>query len=78
VRGVSSGTVKIGRNTCTTGPINTAYKIVPRPTTPPISQPTTSTVSSMLVRTNRKLRPVRRTKPVIRPSRGPGPNWLPM
>ena len=45
---------------------------------PPSSQPTTSTVSSMLVRTSRMLTPGAAARPVIRPSRGPGPNWLPM
>ena len=32
----------------------------------------------MLVRTRRTLRPVMRCRPVMRPSRGPGPSWLPM
>jgi hypothetical protein len=70
--------VKTGRKAWTVGPIITAYSTVPRPTTPPISQPTASTATSIEVRTRRMLRPERRTSPVINPSRGPGPNWLPM
>jgi hypothetical protein len=48
------------------------------PTTPPSSQPTATTVTSMRVRTSRIERPVTRERPVISPSRGPGPNWEPM
>ena len=35
-------------------------------------------MTSSEVRTSRIERPVRRASPVIRPSRGPGPSWLPM
>lgn len=38
----------------------------------------TSTMTSRPVRTKRMDRPVRREIPVMRPSRGPGPYWLPM
>ena len=78
VSGMVSGTVSSGRNTWTIGPMATAYNTVPTPTTPPSNHPTSSTVTSIDVRTTRMLRPVRRTRPVMRPSRGPGPNWLPM
>jgi linoleoyl-CoA desaturase len=67
-----------GRNTCTIGPIVTAYSTVPMPTVPPSTKPTASTVTSMTVRQSRTLRPVRRTRPSHRPSRGPGPSAAPM
>ena len=51
---------------------------VPTPTTPPRRKPSATTVTSREVRTRRIERPVRRARPVIRPSRGPGPSWLPM
>ena len=56
----------------------TANSTVPTPTVPPSSQPITSTVSSMQTRTRRRERPVRRARPVISPSRGPGPKRAPM
>ena len=55
----------------------TAYSAVPIPTVPPSSHPVASTLSSMDVRTRRSEWP-RRAKPVIRPSRGPGPSPAPM
>ena len=45
---------------------------------PPSAKPTTSTVSSIPILITRRLRPVRAASPVIRPSRGPGPRWVPM
>ena len=45
---------------------------------PPRANPSTTTVISSEVRTSRIDRPVRRARPVISPSRGPGPSWLPM
>ncbi|EPH46668.1 hypothetical protein STRAU_0282 [Streptomyces aurantiacus JA 4570] len=54
-----------------------AYSTVPAPTLPPSSQPTASTVTSIRVRTNRMERPVAPARPVIRPSRGPGPQRAP-
>src|SRR6476660_2958216 len=62
----------------TSGPIPNAYKTVPTPTVPPSSHPTASTVASMQVLTSRTERPVRATRPVISPSRGPGPRPAPM
>jgi len=56
----------------------TANSTVPTPTVPPSSQPIASTVSSMQTRTRRRERPVRRARPVISPSRGPGPKRAPM
>ncbi len=56
----------------------TANSTVPTPTVPPSSHPIASTVSSMHTRTSRSERPVRRARPVISPSRGPGPNRAPM
>ena len=64
-------------NTCASGPIPSAYTTVPTPTVPPSSQPVASTVSSMPVRTTRIEWP-RAARPVIRPSRGPGPRPAPM
>ena len=55
-----------------------AKTTVPMPTVPPNSQPTSSTVSSMPVRHSRIERPVTRARPVISPSRGPGPRCAPM
>ncbi len=52
----------------------TAYSRVPTPTVPPSTKPVTTTVISMAVRTRRTDTPVRRCRPVISPSRGPGPN----
>ena len=69
VRRVSSS----GRAMCTSGPIRTANRIVPMPTVPPSSQPTTSTVSSTSARQSQIGQPRRAFMPVIRPSRGPGP-----
>ena len=65
-------------NSWASGPIATAKATVPMPTVPPSSQPTASTVSSRQVRVSRMDRPVRRARPVISPSRGPGPKWAPM
>src|SRR3954462_8913530 len=56
----------------------TAYTTGPRPPVPPSRKPTASTVTSMLVRITRTEPPVRRTSPVISPSRGPGPRPAPM
>ncbi|MGH3202309.1 MAG: hypothetical protein ACRDP5_09730 [Streptosporangiaceae bacterium] len=50
---------------------------MPTPTVPPSSQPTSSTVASIAVRTTRSEWP-RAAKPVINPSRGPGPRPAPM
>jgi len=55
-----------------------AYTTVPMPTDPPSSHPTVSTVTSITERTRRTDRPVRTTRPVIKPSRGPGPRPAPM
>jgi transcriptional regulator with XRE-family HTH domain len=60
------------------GPIRRANASVPKPTLPPSSQPITSTVTSIAMRTIQMGRPVRLCRPVIRPSRGPGPSWAPM
>src|SRR5438270_2251735 len=68
---------KNGRNTCASGPIDTAYSTVPTPTVPPRSQPITTTLTSSDVRTTRIECP-RFASPVIRPSRGPGPRPAPM
>src|SRR5206468_132052 len=65
-----SATVNRGRKIWTNGPMATAYRMVPTPNVPPSRIPATTTVTSMLVRTSRIDRPVRRTSPVIRPSRG--------
>lgn len=51
-----------------------AYSTVPTPTVPPRRNPATTTATSMQVRSSRIDRPVRACSPVIRPSRGPGPN----
>jgi hypothetical protein len=51
-----------------------AYATVPTPTEPPSAKPTASTVTSIPVRTSLMDRPVRACRPVISPSRGPGPN----
>ena len=67
-----------GSSAWLSGPIETAYRIVPRPATPPSSRPIAKTVSSIRVRTRRSDRPVRRASPVISPSRGPRPNCAPM
>src|SRR5262249_47616138 len=75
--GVGLPCEKSGMNTCASGPIDSAYTSVPMPTVPPRSQPVTSTVTSMLVRTTRIEWP-RAASPVIRPSRGPGPRPAPM
>jgi hypothetical protein len=55
-----------------------AYSTVPTPTVPPSSQPAASTVASIDVRISRTESPVRMTRPVINPSRGPGPSAAPM
>ncbi len=67
-----------GMKTCASGPMDTANTSVPTPTEPPSSQPVPSTVTSMTVRTTRIEPPLRATKPVISPSRGPGPSRAPM
>ena len=59
------------------GPIATANSTVPTPTVPPSSQPTASTATSMAVRVRRSDFPVRADRPVISPSRGPGPRPAP-
>src|SRR6267378_364969 len=51
--------------------------MVPIPTVPPSSQPARSTVTSIQVRTTRSECP-RAARPVISPSRGPGPRPAPM
>ncbi len=48
------------------------------PTVPPSANPVATTATSRTVRTNRTERPVRRCRPVIRPSRGPGPKLAEM
>ncbi len=50
-----------------------AYTTVPTPTEPPSAKPVESTVTSTPVRISRIDRPVTRCRPVISPSRGPGP-----
>lgn len=55
----SSGTRSSGRVTCTRGPMSSAKARVPTPTSPPSSQPTASTVTSMAVRTIQILTPQR-------------------
>jgi hypothetical protein len=60
-----------GSSGCTSGPTASAYRTVPTPKSPPISQPAATTESSIAVRTERTLHPVRATIPVIRPSLGP-------
>lgn len=62
---------------CASGPMAAANNTVPTPTVPPSSQPAASTTSSMPVRVRRSDRPVRADRPVIRPSRGPGPRPAP-
>ena len=52
-------------------------EVGPTPMAPPSAMPTTSTVSSMVVRANWIEMP-RLAKPVIKPSRGPGPRPAPM
>ena len=51
---------------------------MPSPSVPPSSQPVSTTVNSMPVRVRRMDHPVLATKPVINPSRGPGPMPAPM
>ena len=51
---------------------------VPIPTVPPRNQPMTSTVISTVPRASQIGQPNRALMPVIRPSRGPGPNRAPM
>ena len=55
-----------------------AYSTVTTPRVPPSSQPVTTTTTSMAVRIGPTGPPVRRTRPVMSPSRGPGPRWTPM
>ena len=57
--------------------MHSAYATVPMPTEPPSSTPATSTVTSIAVRTTRTEWP-RWARPVISPSRGPGPRPAPM
>lgn len=58
--------------------MDTAYRSVPTPTVPPRAKPVTTTTISTAVRIRRIERLVRRCRPVIRPSRGPGPKWAAM
>ncbi|AII04588.1 hypothetical protein EP51_08265 [Rhodococcus opacus] len=51
---------------------------MPTPTVPPSNQPVASTVTSIDVRITRTDSPVRATRPVMRPSLGPGPIPTPM
>ena len=67
-----------GRNSCTLGPIVRANTTVPRPTEPPSDQPTTRTLTSSAVRTARIEPTPLPAKPVMSPSRGPGPRPAPM
>ena len=69
--------VRLGRIRSTSGPIETANTAVPIPIAPPSSTPIASTVTSMPVRATLIDGP-RRARPVIRPSRGPGPSPAPM
>ena len=66
-----------GRKNCTSGPMPRANTAVPTPMAPPSAMPMTSTVTSIAVRANRIEMP-RSAKPVIKPSRGPGPSPAPM
>ncbi len=56
----------------------TAKTTVPTPTTPPSAQPIATTVTSSAVRTSQIGWPVRACRPVISPSRGPGPKCAPI
>ncbi len=60
------------------GPISRAKARVPRPTLPPSHQPSSRTLPSIKLRTFQIGQPVRACRPVIRPSRGPGPRRAPM
>ncbi len=60
------------------GPISRAKARVPTPTLPPSHQPSSSTLPSIRLRTFQIGQPVRACRPVIRPSRGPGPSLAPM
>ena len=57
----------------TAGPIPSAKTTVPIPTFPPRNQPASTTVSSMTARRGATGAPVTLCRPVINPSRGPGP-----
>src|SRR5581483_6814386 len=68
---------KNGTKTCASGPMQTAYATVPTPTVPPSRKPITTTLTSSDVRMTRIECP-RLARPVIKPSRGPGPSPAPM
>lgn len=51
---------------------------MPNPKVPPSNQPVSTTVNSIPVRASLMDHPVRATRPVINPSRGPGPIPAPM
>ncbi len=77
--GRSTRTVSIGRKSWTTGPDEQRVEHRADPDDAAEQRsPSTTTVTSSEVRTSRIERPVRRASPVISPSRGPGPSWLPM
>src|SRR5690606_33997944 len=73
-----NGTTRRRRKNWVGMPTPSANTTVPMPNTPPSAMPATSTLTSIPVRTSRIDQPVRRARPVINPSRGPGPSCAPM
>src|SRR5205823_2453778 len=76
----SAGTVsrwRCARKKCPSGPMLNANATVPIPTFPPRTHPAASAASSSTVRTAHSWNPLA-ARPVIRPSRGPGPSPAPM
>ena len=63
------------KNKATTGPIKIAKIIVPNPNTPPSFQPISNAIISIVVLTLPIGMLVILWRPVIHPSRGPGPRF---